>query len=162
MPNWLTTPLIPQTSWRGFQNRLDPAPTSETDVHPVRSFAVGALDALRDLSSPVGLGSLALGGGGGMALRGLSRAAPRAAQALSSLTPDLVEAPSIRQVMPQMDEVNALIGDMRRNLARVPPRATPHAPAAPRPRPALETLGEQNPFFTPRGGEWLYNAGRSR
>ena len=62
----------------------------------------------------------------------------------------LEDAPMVNQIAPGMDDVNSLIGDMRRNMARMPRRT----------QPPIETLGESAAEFTPRGGEGMYNAGR--
>ena len=108
----------------------------------VRGFGAGALQGLAGMSTPLNIGMAAMPAMGAM-MRG-GQAAKRLAPAL-----DLIDTPTPKQVMPGADDVNALIGDLRRNLAKVPSR-----------RPPMETLGEVNPQFTPVGGEGIYNAGQ--
>lgn len=72
----------------------------------------GAGNLASDMTSPLSIASM-----------GLGRAASGAARGARSIAPtmDLIEeAPAIKQVMPQADDVGSLIGDMQRNLARIP------------------------------------------
>mgnify|MGYP001581743342 CR=1 FL=1 len=56
----------------------------------------------------------------------------------------------MRQVMPSMDDVGSLVGDLERNLARIPKR-----------RPAPESpAGARDPMLTAVGEEAIYNTGR--
>lgn len=83
-------------------------------------------------------------------LRLFGREVPNAAPPRMPPTMDLIEeGPIVRQVAPAADDVDALLGDMRRNLAKIPQRAP-----APIPRPPI-------PEFAAVGEEGAVNAGRS-
>lgn len=67
----------------------------------------------------------------GAALKGLlGRGAP-VAENLASQTPDLVQSNPVKQVMPGMEDVDALIGQSRYNMAKNLPKP-PAPPPAPR------------------------------
>ena len=120
------------------------APTAERSPMEarMRGFGAGALQGLAGLTTPMNIGMAALPAAGAM-MRG-GQAAKRLAPTL-----DLIDTPMPKQVAPAMDDVNSLIGDLRRNLAKVPNK-----------RPAMDTLGESVAEFTPVGGEGMYNAGQ--
>ena len=161
MPNWLTTPLIPEAPVRRAQEYLD-TPTLEREPWEarLRGFGAGALEGLRGLSSPAelaGIGAMAIPGAGaaggiGRGMARASRMAPEALQGLSRALPtiDLLgDVPLARQVLPAADDVSSLIGSMKYNLAKVP-QSTPRVPG----------LGTQVAEFAPQGGEAAYNYGR--
>lgn len=85
------------------------------------------------------------------------------ASRLASVVPDLIEQVPVKQIVPSLDDVEALLGDLKRNLARVP-QARGKVVLGPirgllrASRPPIQTLGETNPEFTPVGAEWLYNS----
>lgn len=121
MPNPLTTPLIPQ-SWTDAANAwaqpgLNTSPTSAM----LKGFGAGALQGLRSLSTPLSIA--------GMVAPGVGDAiAP--AEAAGSLmqvagpTMDLVEPASVAQSLPSMGDTDALIGQMKYNLAKIPNSAS--------------------------------------
>lgn len=113
----------------------------------LQGFGAGALQGLAGLSTPLNIAGMMAGPAMG-ALKGVSRMGQMAQKAAPTL--DLIDTPIPKQIMPSMDDANSLIGDLQRNLARVPSK---------RPAP-MDTLGESLPEFTPMGGEGLYNAGK--
>ncbi len=115
----------------------------------IRGGLAGAAQGVRESFNPLSIGTSMLPfiGGAARGMMGAGRAAKAAGPTL-----DLVEPSVVKQVAPAMDDVDSLIGDMQRNLAKVPNRAQP--------APHMETLGESAAEFTPMGGEGLYNAGR--
>lgn len=141
-----TTPLVDEETIAPYQDALDSPTLGRSPMAArMRGFGAGAMEGMRGMTDPLSLASMAMPGLG--ALKGMGRAGQMAAKAAPTI--DLVEPAAVRQVAPGMDDVNALIGDMQRNLARVPKRPKP-----------METLGERAPDFTPVGGEGMYNAGR--
>ena len=146
--NFATTPLVDEETIQPYQDMMD-APILERSPMEarMRGFGAGALEGLRGMTTPLDLAGMAAGGMGALASR-MGRGARGVGRAANSF--DLVEPGVVQQVAPVMDDVDSLIGDLQRNLAKVPSK---------RPAP-METLGEQLPEFTPRGGEGLYNVGR--
>ena len=106
-----------------------------------------------DMTSPVGIAGM-LAGGAGSLLSKLGRGASNAARALGP-TMDLVENPGVRQVAGSMDDVNNLIGDMSRNLARVPQAGSRVIPYGISPSTLPAELVEAT-----KGAQSLYNTGR--
>jgi len=152
------TPVIPQETIQPWQDALDHPTLDRSPMEAsLRGFGAGAMEGVREQLTPFNLmaasvplasklasvGGRAVGSGveSGAALAGLRKAAP---------TIDLIEPANIKQVMPSMSDVDALTGDMQRNLAKI----------AGRNRPPIQTAGERFPDFTPKGGEYMYNAGR--
>lgn len=86
----------------------------------------GAGNVVSDMTSPLSIATALTGGA-------ISNTAVKGAKALnkiSRLTPvaktlDTVTSNPVRQVMPKMDDVEALLADMRRNVARVPNATRP-------------------------------------
>lgn len=135
--------------------------------HPLETlggFASGALEGMRGFTSPMDLvlaaapGALA-GRGAGMVAEGALEAAPRLAK-MGRQAFDVVEDLPIRQVMPSMDDVAALGGDLKRNLAKIP-NATGQMRRPGNPLAGLQSARpELPPEFVPRGGEAAFNATR--
>lgn len=143
MGSWASTPMVDEESIAPIQDAIDsPSLDRSPGMARLQGFGAGAIEGLRGMTSPMNLAMSAIPALG--ALRGAGRVAKAAGPTL-----DLVEPSVIKQVAPAMDDVDSLIGDMQRNLARVPNR-----------RPPMETLGEQAAEFTPRGGEGIYNVAR--
>lgn len=121
-------PLIPQSWIDPLQQRLDQRRLDQSPEEArLRGFGAGALEGLRGLSSPASLAGLLPGG----AAAKLLQFAPKAARAVGP-TLDVIEQTPIRQITPSMDDVSALIGTMKRNLAKVPAKGSrPIAPNIP-------------------------------
>lgn len=142
------TPMVPQGAIQPAQDMMD---TPSLDRSPMAArlggFGAGALEGARSLTTPLNMAGM-IGGPALGALKGVRGAR----QLASKMTPmmDIVEDIPTPQVAPSMDDVGALIGDMQRNLARVPSK---------RPTP-VETLGEVAPEYTPVGGEGMFNMSR--
>lgn len=142
---WAINPLIDAETIAPAQDMIDSPSLDRSPMEArMRGFGAGALEGLRGFTSPLSLASMAAPALG--AFRGAGRVASKAAPTL-----DVVEPSVVKQVAPAIDDVDALIGDMQRNLARVPNK---------RPAP-METLGERAAEFTPRGGEGMYNTGKN-
>ena len=121
---------------------------SNREGNSLRGFIQGASEGagglVDDMTSPF---SLMMSAAGLPWLKG----AARGAKSLAGPTMDLIDSPAVRQILPKMDDVDSLIGDMQRNLARLPNRgATPVAPNVNMPSEMIQ-----------RGGEGLYNANRA-
>ena len=163
MPHWLTEPLVP------------PSPTVERMAQPglqdtpawarIKGFGSGALEGLRQQTSPLNLGAAAVSalpmGAMLQGLRGASQIGriPGVARGLARITPDLVEAaPVARQVMPAAEDVSALMGQMRYNMAKIPRPGA--GPTQMRPNPPMDPRNLPMEMV-PRGGEAGYNAIRT-
>lgn len=181
------TPLISQEAADPYINAVDSRRTTENqDMFDPNSmlgkvegvgqrlqthlggFGAGSMNAMRGMTSPAEIAAnlSPFGGTALRALRGASGIAKGAGAMAKAARPtlDLIEPSVVKQVAPAMDDVNSLIGDLQRNLSRVPNK---------RPVPAdtgrfvdevqsdWQGLGGQLPEFTPRGGEGIYNAGRN-
>ena len=88
----------------------------------MRGFGAGVADGLQEFTSPLGIASL-MGGGGALghaakAARGVSAAA-KAAPNMGRSIQVLRDTP-VKQVMPRGYEVNGLIDDLQRTLAKIP------------------------------------------
>lgn len=153
--NFATTPLVDEESIRPAQDMIDPGPSMDRSPMEarMRGFGAGALEGMRGLTTPLDLAAVAMPMAG-RAISGLKgmMGAGRAAQAAGP-TMDIIEQNPIKQVAGSMGDVESLIGDMRRNMARVPQAGSKMAPMA-------ETLGERAAEFTPAGGEAMYNIGK--
>ena len=153
------TPMVDQETIAPYQNALD-APTEQRSPWEarLRGFGAGAMEGVRQMTSPLEMGSMMLGGG---AAFGAMKGAGRAGKALSRIAPtmDLIEPQAVKQVAPAMDDVSSLTGDMQRNLARIPSKRPP-MPVQAQGRALGRTLGDDVAEYTPRGGEAAYNAGR--
>lgn len=148
---WATTPLVKPQMVQPAQDAIDsPSLDRSPGMARLQGFGAGALGGLAGMTSPMDIAGMAAGPALG-ALKNLGRGAQAASRMAPTL--DVVEPNVVRQVAPALDDVDSLIGDMRRNLARVP---NSRAQA-----PHMETLGERAAEFTPVGGEGMYNAGRS-
>ena len=140
-----TTPLVDESTIQPAQDWMDSPTMDRSPMEArIRGFGAGALEGLRGLTTPLDLAAMASGPALG-ALRG----AMGASKAIAP-TMDLIEANPVRQVAGSMDDVDAVIGDARRMMAKVPNK---------RPMP-METLGESAAEFTPMGGEAMYNVGK--
>jgi len=113
----------------------------------MRGFGAGALegagDYLSGMTSPLSLATMVAG----PAMSAIGKFG-NAARGLGPSIQMLEEAPAIRQAMPSVDDVGSLIGDMQRNLARIP-NARGVAPSANLPAEMI-----------PRGLEASYNSPR--
>jgi len=123
----------------------------------VRGGIAGGMEGVgnyvSDMTSPIGLAGM-LAGGAGSLIGKLGRGASGAARALGP-TMDLIENPGVRQVAGSMDDVNSVIGDMSRNLARIPSAGSRVAPAGIAPSMLPAELVEAT-----KGAQSSYNAGR--
>lgn len=109
-------PLLPQSAIDPLQKRLERRSIDQSPLEAqILGFGSGALEGLRGLTSPISLAGMLPGG----AVAKLASAAPKAARMMGP-TMDLLDATPVRQMMPAMDDVNALIGSMKYNLAKVP------------------------------------------
>lgn len=146
-----TTPLVSPEDQELTMNAID-APTLDRSPAEasLRGFAAGAMKGFGDMSSPLDIAGLVSGGAGMSALRKLAGRMPKAAS-IAGPTLDVIDTPAIQQVAPAADDVGALIGDMQRNLAKIPRRGAQTQPG----------LGRVDPEFTPVGGEAGLNAGRA-
>jgi len=118
----------------------------------VRGAGAGMLEGLgnvaSDMTSPLSIAANAVGLGG---ISRLARSGSSAARAIEP-TVDVVSSPAVRQVVPNADEVGALIGDLTRNLAKIPSAAN---------KATTELAPFLPPDLIPKGSESIYNAGRS-
>ena len=85
----------------------------------------------------------------------LGKAATPAVKGLAGVTPDLVERTPVKQIIPSMDDVGALLGDMKRNMARVPQG---QASIAPRATGGLREASPGSPLYDRLEGA-AYDAG---
>src|SRR5690606_32291474 len=85
-------------------------------------FASGALEGARGMTSPLDMLSLGAPGLAGLTGRSFKVAAPFADDAMRMCRQafDLVDDAPVPQSMPSMGDVDAIIGDSRRMMARVP------------------------------------------
>lgn len=138
------TPIIDEETIQPYQDMVDSPSLERSPMEArMRGFGAGAMEGMRQLATPLNMGMMAAGPAIGM-MRGA-----KAASKVINPGFDLIEANPVAQITPAMDDVNALIGDLQRNLAKIPKR-----------RPQMETLGEGMAEFTPKGGEGMYNAGK--
>jgi len=148
---YLLDPMISEETIAPAQDYID-SPSLDRSPWQARvaGFGAGALEGLRQQITPAQALLSAIPGGA--ALRGLGRGAKVATQGLRKAAPtlDLIEDIPTQQIAPSMDDVGALIGDMNRNLARIPPKKPLMGPS----------IGELLPEATPVGGEYMYNLGR--
>lgn len=161
MPDY-NTPLIPAAPVKRLQDAID-TPTLERSPWEarVRGFGAGALDGLRNLSSPanlVSIGSLLVPGmGEGVGLAKGAKAVSGAAQGLSDGLPSIQAVSEgvngLRQAMPTAREVTGLLGQMGSNLKNVPTSAMKAL--------KMGTPSSADPHFVPMGGEGAYNASRA-
>ena len=145
-----TTPLVNADS---AADAIDsPSLERSPGMARLQGFGAGALQGLAGLTSPLELAGMATLPGAFRAAKA-ARAAKNAFGTVtrpSSAPFDLVDNAPTPQVNPSMGDADSLIGDLQRNLAKVPSK---------RPAP-MDTLGESAAEFTPIGGEGLYNAGQ--
>lgn len=160
--SFATTPLVDEETIAPYQDALDHPTLERSPMEArLRGFGAGAMEGVRSMTDPLSIASFAIPGM--HSLMGAARGAEgiaggvRAAKALAP-TMDLIESPAVRQVAPAIDDVESLVGDLRRNLARIP-----SSRAVAKPTSALEQLGTMapQPEFVERGGEAAYNAGRT-
>lgn len=146
MPNLLqtlldraTTPLLPQSVIQGTQDTLtQPSLTQSPTMARIKGFGAGALQGVRDLTSPAMLaGSLMDDVPGALLASRFLGAGSKAAEA----------APAIAEGMSALKPTLTSFGKLA-------------APALTRGAKVAETLGEMSPEFTPLGGEGMFNATR--
>lgn len=136
-------------NYEDFANKL----TSQ-----IRGGLAGSVQGLgnlaSDMTSPM---SIASSLAGAPWLRNVIQGGKAASRAIGP-TIDIIDSPAVRQMAPSADDVTALIGDMQRNLARLPSR-TPVAPQG--------SISPLSPSFTrpdmvPVGGEAFANISRAK
>ena len=177
--NSATSSVVPRRAIRGLQEALSPGSSADTEggfldvpealgdiagnlteypLEMLGGFASGALEGARGELNPINIAGLALPGLVGAA-RGIG-AADDIARAGASIPKygrqafDVVENIPPRQINPSMGDIEAIVGDARRQMARVPNATGRYrGPGAPTQAPT--------PEFVPRGGEAAFNAGRS-
>lgn len=155
-----TSSVIPQHYTDAAADAID-APTLEREPWEarVRGFGAGATQGAAEQLNPLNIiASLVPGyravrgaygiGKGAQAAAGVGRAAG-ALETAAKPTMDLIEHAPIKQMMPAMEDVDSLVGDMTRNLAKIRPRVP--APAA------TATAGARAAEFAPMGEEAAYN-----
>lgn len=125
-----------------------------------RGGIAGGVEGLGDLASgmtsPLSIAASLIGAPWASRLANAGKGAVAGASGLSKAigpTMDLIENPGVRQVAGSMDDVGSLIGDMSRNLARVPKAGTRVVPPGIAPSMLPSELASV-------GSESLYNAGR--
>lgn len=150
--NVATTPLVPEAPVNAMADSID-SPTLDRSPWEarLRGFGAGALQGARTLTSPLDIATLPIPGMKG--LGGLGKAGGAVSRMVKP-TMDIIEDIPVKQVAGSMDDVEAIIADSRRMMAKNLPR-TPRAPAQ-------TTLGEMSAEFAPatEAGEAMYNAGR--
>lgn len=149
MLNWLMKPTTDLPS-RGAKRLSDAVSPMDQEGSPLRGFISGATESAGrmadDMTSPLSLALMAAG----PLMRGLSSGS----KAIGPSMELLQEAPAIKQMAPKVDDVDALIGDMYRNLAKVPNagQRTMNSGISPSMLP---------PEMVQRGSESIYNTARA-
>lgn len=131
--SWMTTPMV-QTP---YEDAIDTPQMGSTHFDPNsmmgkmenagnvmgamgRGGIAGMAQGLRGMTSPMDFAGMAAGAAGPAmkALGGLGRGG----QAMARMAPtlDIIEPQVVKQVAPAAGDVADLIGDMQRNLARIP------------------------------------------
>lgn len=133
MPNWLTNPLLPKSTIEPIQDAIDSPSLDRSPLEAgVRGFGAGALEGLRQFTSPLqlaGLGAPLASRGiqaGLTTLRGL-RAAPAAIQSLSKATPATTSLESGASIV---DDIPLTAKSLRQKWAEADIDARP-APGSP-------------------------------
>ncbi len=157
--NGATSSVIPQEYIDPALDAID-SPSLERSPWEarLRGFGAGAVQGLRDSITPANMLMALTGTGAANAVGQAARAGSNVGRAVSRVarpTLDIIEDIPVRQVKPAMDDVDSLIGDLSRNLAKIPSKGG-RMPGPPKPA----TAGMRDPNFTPRGGEGAFNAGR--
>lgn len=110
-------PLVPKEAIDPLQQWLEQRRLDQSPMEAqIKGFGSGALEGLRSLTSPANLASMIPGGAAAKMLS----FAPKVAR-MAGPTMDLLERAPVRQVAPSMDDVGALVGSMKHNLAKIPP-----------------------------------------
>lgn len=117
MPNYLNTPLIPAAPVKAAQAAIDTPNLNRSPWEArIRGFGAGALEGLRNLSTPTNLASTALlavpGVGEASALGRVASEAPEAIQGLSKAIP---AAETLGESLP---EFTAVGGEGLYNVAK--------------------------------------------
>lgn len=114
-------PLLPKGAIAPAQEMLDQRYLDQSpNMARLRGFGAGALEGLRDLTTPTSLASLLpMGKAFGAGAKALSFA-PKLARAAGPTMQILEDATPIAQAMPTAREAVSAIGSMGRNLAQVP------------------------------------------
>jgi hypothetical protein len=162
-----TTSVVPQRFTDAAADSVD-SPTADRAPWEarMRGFGAGAIEGAADQLNPLNIiASLVPGyravrgawgiGKGAQAAAGVGRAVEgaaaggRAIERAAAPTLDIIEHAPVKQIAPALDDVDALIGDMTRNLAKIRPatRATGHMPG----------LGPASGEFVAPGAEAAYN-----
>ncbi len=127
--DWATTPLVEEDNplmGKPAQDYLDSPSLSRPPMEArIAGFGAGALEGLRGLTTPLDLAGMAAGAAGG-ARSAMGRMAPYVAETASSspymkpLAQVVEGAQKVGQRLPNMGEVDDIIGGMKYNLAKVP------------------------------------------
>jgi hypothetical protein len=162
-----TSSVIPQKYTDAAADAIDD-PTLERAPWEarLRGFGAGATQGAAEQLNPLNIiASLVPGyravrgawgiGKGAQAAAGVGRAVEGATAGAGALeraaapTLDIIEHAPVKQIMPAIDDVDSLVGDMTRNLAKIRPtaRATGHMPG----------LGPASGEFVAPGAEAAYN-----
>jgi hypothetical protein len=172
----LMNPMMPKRAISGMQEGLAPGSSAdieggvmdlpgafrdlmdggmENPMETMGGFASGAMEGLRGMTTP--LDALSLMAPGALGLLGRAGGAVDDGVRMGRQAFDVVEDLPRPQSMPSMQDADDLIGDLQRNMARVP-----NATGQMR-RPSFQQPPAQMPpEFVPRGGEGVYNAARPR
>lgn len=173
MWDWLTSPMTdaPSRFAKGVGDMISPANQEGSMLRGFLSGAAeGAGNVVSDMTSPLGIASLASGGVGGF-LRGIGPMR-NATGAINNIkraiepTIDILENTPVRQIMPNAGAVDDLVFQLQNNLSRVPnargmnvPSGGMHIPSSGAQR--ARAFGPTMPAeMVPRGGEAAFNAGR--
>lgn len=161
MPNWVTSPLVPQSLTQPIEDKLtQPKANQSPGMAMVKGFGAGALEGLRNMTSPLNLAGAALSVFNPMAegpavMEGLSQAAPEAYSAI-----DAINWPTVERLYQQARPTFEALRDAGtfgggRTVGSLYKDVQPAVKAA------TETLGETDPEFTPVGAENYYNVGKA-
>lgn len=146
-------PLLPKKAIQGTQDWLEQPTEGQSPLMAgIKGFGSGALEGLRNLTTPTSLASIATLPFGGGEAKALGSAAD-----LSQIVPDLVQAgQGVKQVAPTAEDAASLIGQLKYGLAKVP-KAGANAS-----QNAIQGLQGALPAeMVPQGGEAAFNAARA-
>lgn len=146
-----TGPLVPKSWVDPMANAIDAPALDRSPMEArLRGFGAGALEGLREQTSPLNLALAALPYVRGAAYGARGAAAGAGAMKAAAPTMDVIEdVGTVAQKMPTMSEVDALAGDLARNLAKIRPRAAaPPATAL----PEFAAVGEEAATNAARAG----------
>jgi hypothetical protein len=117
----------------------------------IGGMAEGVGNVASDFTSPISIIGALLGAGAAKQAAGAASKVSR----IAGPTIDVVDSIPVKQVAGTADDVASLVGDMQRNLARVPTSKSITPSIMPKPSPMMPAE------MIPQGGEAAYNASRS-